>query len=96
MGELVENGISILIFPEGRRSEDGSIARFQPGIGMIASRLGVPVVPVRLTGLDRVLPRHARWPSVSRATCAFGPPMSLTGNDYGALAEQVRQALTAL
>ena len=96
MGELVEEGISILIFPEGRRSETGEIGPFQPGIGMIASRLGVPVVPVRVRGLDAVLSRHARWPTVSRATCSFGAPISLTGNDYGALAERVREAVEFL
>jgi long-chain acyl-CoA synthetase len=96
MGELVEEGVSILIFPEGRRMEAGEIAPFQPGVGMIASRLGVPVVPVRVRGLDRVLSRHARWPTVSRASCAFGAPISLTGNDYGALADQVRKAVQSL
>ena len=96
MGELVEEGTSILIFPEGERMENGQIGRFQPGIGMIASRLGVPVVPVKVTGLDKVLSRHARWPTKSRATCAFGAPMLLTGNDYGALAERVRAAVAAL
>ena len=59
IGELVGDGYSVLIFPEGRRTEDGEIARFQPGVGMIASRLDVPVVPVRLEGLDRVL--HHTW-----------------------------------
>jgi long-chain acyl-CoA synthetase len=96
MGELVEEAVSILIFPEGERSETGDIARFQPGVGMIASRLGVPVVPVRVRGLDKVLPRHAKWPSVSRASCAFGAPILLTGNDYGALAERVRAAVASL
>jgi long-chain acyl-CoA synthetase len=96
MGELVEHGYSILIFPEGRRSDSGEIARFQPGVGMIASRLGVPVVPVRVDGLDRVLGRHSRFPTVSRATCAFGAPMLLTGNDYAALSAQVEQAVRAL
>jgi long-chain acyl-CoA synthetase len=96
MGELVEEGVSILIFPEGRRMETAEIAPFQPGVGMIASRLGVPVVPVRVRGLDRVLSRHARWPTVSRASCAFGAPISLTGNDYGALADQVRKAVQSL
>jgi long-chain acyl-CoA synthetase len=96
MGELVEEGTSILIFPEGRRNEMDEIGPFQPGIGMIASRLGVPVVPVRVRGLEKVLSRHSRWPTVSRASCAFWPPMSLTGNDYGALAQQVRQAVESL
>jgi AcrR family transcriptional regulator len=47
-------------------------------------------------GLKDVLPRHARWPTVSQASCAFGPPISLTGNDYAALADQVRRGLESL
>jgi long-chain acyl-CoA synthetase len=96
IGELVGDGYSILIFPEGRRTEAGEIAPFLPGVGMIASRLGVPVVPVRLDGLDKVLPRRANFPVVSRARCAFGPPMLLTGNDYGVLAKRVEAAVRAL
>jgi long-chain acyl-CoA synthetase len=96
VGDLVGSGYSILIFPEGRRTESGEIAKFQPGVGMIASRLGVPVVPVRLDGLERVLPRHARFPTRSNARCAFGAPMLLTGNDYAALAAQVEAAVRAL
>ena len=95
-GELIEDGYSILIFPEGRRTESGEIARFQPGVGMIAARLGVPVVPVRLEGLDRVLPRHARFPTVAAARCTFGQPIVLTGNDYAALAARVEAAVRAL
>jgi long-chain acyl-CoA synthetase len=96
IGELVGSGYSILIFPEGSRTETGAIARFLPGVGMIAARLGVPVVPVRLEGLDRVLPRHARFPTRTHASCAFGPPMLLTGNDYAALAAQVEAAVRSL
>ena len=59
IGEVLEDGFSVLIFPEGRRSDSGAIDRFLPGIGMIASRLGVPVVPVRIDGLDKVL--HHTW-----------------------------------
>jgi long-chain acyl-CoA synthetase len=96
MGELVEESVSILIFPEGRRNPTGTVGPFQPGVGMIASRLGVPVVPVRLSELDKILAPSDRWPRKGRATCAFGPPMLLTGNDYGALAEQVREGVLAL
>jgi long-chain acyl-CoA synthetase len=96
MGELVGEGISILIFPEGRRGDTDEIQAFQSGVGMIASRLGVPVVPVRVRGLAQVLNRRSRWPTVSRASCAFGRPISLSGNDYGALAQQVRHAVESL
>ena len=96
MGELAADGYSILIFPEGRRTENGEISRFQPGVGMIAARLGMPVVPVRLDGLDRVLPRHAKFPSIARARCTFGAPIILTGNDYAELAARVEAAVRAL
>jgi 1-acyl-sn-glycerol-3-phosphate acyltransferase len=70
--------------------------RFRPGIGMIASRLDVPVVPVRLEGVDRVL--HHTWHMArpGRVRVAFGAPMRLTGEDYEALAKQVEDAVRAL
>jgi 1-acyl-sn-glycerol-3-phosphate acyltransferase len=55
IGALLAEGTSVLIFPEGRRSETGAIDTFRPGIGMIASRLRAPVVPVRIDGLQHVL-----------------------------------------
>jgi long-chain acyl-CoA synthetase len=96
IGDLIGGGDSLLIFPEGRRTEAGEIAPFQAGVAMIASRLGVPVVPVRLEGLDRIL--HHRWTRPRRGTArvTFGRPMLLKGNDYSALARQVEQAVRDL
>ena len=96
MGDIVGDGLSILISPEGRRTEEGEIGRFQPGVGMIASRLGVPVIPVRLRGLDKILERHSSWPTAGPAHVAFGTPILLTGNDYAALARQVEDAVRSL
>ena len=42
IGDLAGDGYSILIFPEGKRSDAGEIGRFRPGVGMMASRLGRP------------------------------------------------------
>jgi long-chain acyl-CoA synthetase len=96
MGELVTAGFSILIYPEGRRAAEGEIGRFLPGVGMIGSRLGVPVVPVRLGSLDKILGPHAYFPTRGPASCAFGSPISLTGNDYAALALRVEEAVRSL
>jgi long-chain acyl-CoA synthetase len=96
IGEVLEDGFSVLIFPEGRRTDAGEIGRFRPGIGMIASRLGVPVVPVRLTGLDQVLHQTWRMARPGRVRVAFGAPLRLTGDDYEALARQVEDAVRAL
>jgi long-chain acyl-CoA synthetase len=96
MGELTAGGWSIVIFPEGMRSDSGDIKPFRGGIGMIGSRLDVPVIPVRIEGADRVL--HQTWkmakPGVVRV--AFGAPLRLTGEDYAALAKEVEEAVRAL
>jgi long-chain acyl-CoA synthetase len=96
IGQLLGQGYSVLIFPEGRRTENGEIGRFQPGIGMIAARLDVPVVPVRLEGLDRILHHTWKFPARGPARVLFGAPMSLKGNDYAANAALVEEAVRHL
>jgi long-chain acyl-CoA synthetase len=92
IGEVAADGYSILIFPEGRREP----SPFRPGVGMIASRLDLPVVPIRIDGLDKVLHSSKRWPTRGPVRIAFGPPMRLEGDDYQALAKRVEDAVRAL
>jgi long-chain acyl-CoA synthetase len=95
-GELATERWCIVIFPEGRITDTGEIGPFQPGVGMLASRLNVPVVPVRLEGLDKVLHRTWKFPSPGRVTVKFGAPLRLSGDDYAALARQVEDAVKSL
>jgi long-chain acyl-CoA synthetase len=95
-GGLVADGYSILIFPEGRRTDKGEIGRFQPGVGMLTARLGIPVVPVLLTGLDKVLHKEARFPAPGKASVRFGTPLRFSGVDAAAIAQQVESAVRAL
>jgi 1-acyl-sn-glycerol-3-phosphate acyltransferase len=96
IGEVTADGYSILIFPEGVRSQTGEIAPFMGGIGMIGSRLELPVVPVRLVDVHKVL--HPTWKMArpGRVEVRFGAPMRLHGDDYAALAKQVENAVRAL
>ncbi len=96
IGELTSDDWSILIFPEGLRSDTGDIHPFRAGIGMIASRLDLPVVPVRLDDVDRVLHQRWRMARPGRVRVAFGQPMRLHGSDYADLAAQVESAVRAL
>jgi long-chain acyl-CoA synthetase len=77
IGDLTGGGWSILIFPEGERSPTGRIKGFRGGIGMIGSRLDVPVVPVRIEGVDRLLPVGGTFVRRGRVRVAFGPAMRL-------------------
>ncbi len=96
IGELLASGESVMIFPEGRRSESGEIDTFRPGIGMIASRLNVPVVPVRIDGLQHVLRVGWTMARPGRVRVTFGAPLRLVGDDYEELAKKVELAVRAL
>jgi long-chain acyl-CoA synthetase len=96
IGEVAADGYSVLIFPEGKRSEDEDVGRFMPGIGMIAARLDLPVVPVRLEGLDKVLHRTMKFPKRGPVRVSFGAPLRLRGEDYAALAKQVEDAVRGM
>ena len=93
--DLLSAGFSVLIFPEGRRTDAGDIGRFQPGVGMAAARLRVPVVPVRLDGLDRIL--HHTWKFPKRGTGQGGvrtAPMLARGDGLCGLGRaQVEEAV---
>ena len=96
IGEVTGDGFSVLIFPEGVRSDSGDIKPFRGGIGMIGSRLDLPIVPVRIDGVDRVL--HTSWKMAKPGpvSVTFGAPMRLSGDNYAELAKQVEQAVRDL
>ena len=96
IGDLTSAGYSVLIFPEGERRTTGAIKPFRGGIGMIGARLDVPIVPVRLDGVDRILPTGSSFIRPGRVRVAFGAPLRLRGDDYAALAKQVEDAVRGL
>jgi long-chain acyl-CoA synthetase len=95
-GQLLSDGYSILIFPEGKRTDAGEILRFQPGVGMLASRLRVPVIPVRVENLEKILHKSAKMATPGPAKVTFGAPVYLEGDDYIELAGKLEAAVRAL
>ena len=61
-GELLAEGWSVVVFPEGTRSPDGWIGRFRLGAAYLACQHGVPVVPVAHRGSFAAMPRGRGWP----------------------------------
>jgi len=95
-GELVDDGWSLLVFPEGERNPQDTILPFYPGVAMMAERLRVPVAPVRIRGLNRVLPPGAWIPRPGKVEIRFGPPQAFAHGDYLAVAKQIEAAVASL
>ena len=95
-GELVEEGWSILIFPEGERNQTGQVGRFLPGVGLMASRLHLPVVPIRLRGLDRVWPRASTFPHRGRIELSIGAPLMSERESFPELARKLESVIRCL
>jgi len=76
---LAGGGWSILIYPEGGRSQPGQVQRFRHGPTVLALRAQVPVIPVYLEGLHDVMPRGERAPRPGPVSVRIGAPVSLEG-----------------
>lgn len=82
------------IYPEGTRSRDGRLYRGRTGVAWLALEAGCPVVPVALTGTDRLQPVGSRWPRRVRFRVEFGTPIDFTGRFDGVPAGRARRQAT--
>ncbi len=73
--DLLRQGWSMVIFPEGGRGTDGWGRDFKAGVAFLAKQANVPVVPVHLEGTSAILPKGKNWPERSTVTVNFGSPM---------------------
>ena len=110
-GEAMDRGYSVLIFPEGTRSQTGQMNRFRPGIGLLAAESRVPILPVAIRGLHpserrspgtpglgEIQAEHARWFRSGRIEVRIGEliPAAEDGTDPAALTARLEQAVRAL
>lgn len=75
---LLQNGVPLLVFPEGTRSKDyRKLGHFKPGAAALSAATGAPCIPVALVGAGRAHPRGGKWPKPGRLPVAvvYGAPM---------------------
>lgn len=70
--QLLADGNLLLIFPEGTRSVDGTLGKARAGVGLIAYKTTAPVVPVFLSGTQKVLPKGGKMLKPAKITVSFG------------------------
>ncbi len=98
-GESVDRGYSLLIFPEGEvnNSEDGRMAPFQSGIGLLAENLDIPIVPMRLDGVWQMKRERRRLAHIGEITVRIGRPITFgsgtSADEIAGLLESVVSSL---
>ncbi len=74
--DILERGDGLVFFPEGSRFHGGGgKSKAKPGMAMVASRAGSPVIPTRIIGSDMLLPPGKAFPRPGRVVVAFGEPL---------------------
>ena len=71
----LRKGMSMVIFPEGTRSHDGNVGEFKRGAFMLASEIGLPIVPITITGSYECFSRHAWHVSYHPLTLTIHEPI---------------------
>ncbi len=77
--EKLEQGYSLMFFPEGTRSPDGEMKRFKSGAFVLALQAGVPVVPISIVGTRELLPKKSRLFHPGTVDLVVSPPIEPTG-----------------
>ena len=89
-GEALDRGYNVMVFPEGRRSEDGRLLKFRSGIGLLVEQSKTQVLPVALVGLGEMKLGRQRWFRSGRLRVVVGSPLSF---DVGTSPEEITERL---
>jgi 1-acyl-sn-glycerol-3-phosphate acyltransferase len=97
--ELLDDGWSIVVFPEGTRSPDGHVQRFRHGTARLCLEAGVPAVPIGIRGAYQAMPKGRNWPRPGRPTVnvRYGRPIvPEEGETHQGFSRRMSQAIARL
>jgi len=97
MQRMARAGASLMVFPEGGRSDDGVVGKFKGGIFLLAIENGLRVVPISLDGSRLVMPKGRFSVHPARVVVTIHPPIAtkgLTRDDARTLAAQAQQIVS--
>ncbi|WP_394825287.1 lysophospholipid acyltransferase family protein [Pendulispora albinea] len=94
----IDAGISIMMFPEGTRAQNGELLRFRDGAFDLAIRTRAPVLPIAIAGTRQMRPKHSRWLGKAHACAKILPAVPtahLHAEDIGTLRDRCRDIIAA-
>jgi 1-acyl-sn-glycerol-3-phosphate acyltransferase len=95
--DMIADGNSLIIYPEGGRSPDGWGQDFKGGAAYLSSRTGAPIIPVHLDGTGEIFGKGATKLSPGRTTVLFGHPIfAIDGENTRRFNERIESAVTRL
>jgi long-chain acyl-CoA synthetase len=80
-GEALDHGYHVLVFPEGARSESGTMARFRPGIGLLVKQSGAAVLPMAMRGMGELKARKLGWFRSGTIEIRVGEPIRFSSTE---------------
>jgi long-chain acyl-CoA synthetase len=96
-GESADRGYNLLVFPEGRRTLDGTMWPFRAGTGVLATRLGLPIVPMRIDGLFEFRKAGKKWTPPGAVRVSIGEPVRVpAGADPAEITRKLESQMAAL
>ena len=95
-GEMVDKGWNILLFPEGERTRTGRLQPFKQGIGILASEMKIPIVPLKVEGSADVLPIGKTWPKSAKTKLKIGKPIYIKKESYIEATKKIEEAVRNL
>jgi long-chain acyl-CoA synthetase len=96
-GQAVDRGYSVLVFPEGHRSDDGAPQPFKGGAGLLWKELGAAALPVRLSGLGEIKARKSKWFRTGTISVSVGEVLPVDpAQSPAGLTERLRYAVFKL
>jgi 1-acyl-sn-glycerol-3-phosphate acyltransferase len=77
--QKIREGKSVMTFPEGTRSKDGTIQPFKQGMFRLAIEAGVPIVPISIIGANKIMPKRTLMIKPGRIKMVIGRPVDVSG-----------------
>jgi long-chain acyl-CoA synthetase len=95
--DVLSAGYHVCIYPEGKRTTDGTMMEFKSGVGILVSKAQVPVVPVRIHGLFSVLKKGQSMPKFGKVTVKIGKPIVFqSSQSYIDIARSIQEQVQKL